>query len=195
MTITRKIGVLYLDNNEIIGKIPDSIGRLQNLSECAISSSCLLKSSIYPFNIYKIFHSSQLFTGAIHCYNNALSRTIPFTLGELVNLKSVRLHNNNLTGMIPASLGNLYVVQTLSFFNNRLSGQLPKELVYLDQLITLNLGQNGLKGTIPREFGAMRSLREIYLQDNDFQGTLPKEFAKLHMIGEQCFQIQFYSFF
>ena len=45
---------------------------------------------------------------------NNLSGQIPSELGNLTNLKDMRLHENNLSGQIPSELGNLTSLENLS---------------------------------------------------------------------------------
>ena len=72
---------------------------------------------------------------------NQLTGGIPAELGDLTNLKELRLNNNHLTGEIPAELGNLANLSKLQLDGNQLSGCMPSSLS--DQL---NMGISDLGG-------------------------------------------------
>ena len=66
--------------------------------------------------------------------HSQLSGPIPAELGNLTNLRDVRLNSNQLSGPIPAELGDLASLATLLLGGNRLSGPIPAELGNLTNL-------------------------------------------------------------
>ena len=99
---------------------------------------------------------------------NQLDGSIPNQLGNLSELRWLRLPNNRLSGPIPSELGNLIRLTTLELNSNRLSGSIPSELGNLTLLTGLYLNSNQLSGPIPSEFGKLSNLRDLYLSDNFF---------------------------
>ncbi len=67
-------------------------------------------------------------TGGTSGKPHGLSGPIPPELGNLTNLRSLRLGDNNLSGPIPPELGNLTNLTGLHLSNNNLSGPIPPEL-------------------------------------------------------------------
>jgi len=51
---------------------------------------------------------------------------IPYSIGDLDELKVLHLHNNNLVGRIPESIGNLTKLEEFAIDNNELTGLVPQ---------------------------------------------------------------------
>ena len=112
--------------------------------------------------------------------SNNLSGTIPAEIGNLTNLKVLRLQDNDLSGPIPAEIGNLTNLEQLQLQNNSLSGTIPPEIGNLTNLEHLYLYKNDLTGSIPAEIGDLAGLVRLSLFHNDLEaGPIPVEFHKL----------------
>ena len=112
--------------------------------------------------------------------SNNLSGTIPAEIGNLTNLKVLRLQDNNLSGPIPAEIGNLTNLEQLQLQDNSLSGTIPPEIGNLTNLEHLYLYKNDLTGSIPAEIGDLAGLVRLSLFYNDLEaGPIPVEFHKL----------------
>ncbi len=131
------------------------------------------------------WHGVQLNDGGrvvgLSLFANRLRGTIPPELGQLTELRNLRLASNSsrLTGAIPPELGNLPNLETLNLYSNALDGAIPVELGNLANLRRLNLDSNALEGAIPAELGNLASLYSLSLNDNDVEGAIPPELGNL----------------
>ena len=113
-----------------------------------------------------------------------LSGTIPAELGDLTELKFIRLGSNDLTGSIPTELGNLTNMTILDLTNNELTGSIPTELGSLANLDYLDLSSNDLTGTIPTELGSLANLTTLDLSGNNLAGGIPTQLRNLTNLEE-----------
>ena len=110
---------------------------------------------------------------------NNLTGTIPPELGGLTALQHLNLINNSLSGTIPSELSGLSSLTKLRLHNNKLTGPIPTELSALTNLQTLGLSKNNLTGTIPSWLGNLTSLQNLFLWDNELTGSIPPELGNL----------------
>ena len=132
---------LFLGGNKLSGTIPASLGDLPNLLELSLWGNDLegrLPTSLGNLtNLTYLDISRNNFDGPIpdlsrltsleglYLQENALSGSIPTTLGSLTKLQELFLWGNQLTGEIPASLGNLTSLTHLYLSKNQLTGKIP----------------------------------------------------------------------
>ena len=98
-----------------------------------------------------------------------LDGTVPAGLGNLPNLRFLRMWRVGLTGSIPAELGNLSNLEELRLDQNALTGSIPTGLGSLSNLRYLSFSVNQLSGGIPSDFGSLSSLEYLGL-DRNFLG-------------------------
>ena len=110
---------------------------------------------------------------------NILRGSIPSELSNLTNLAYLNLADNSLIGSIPIELGNLTNLNFLRLESNSLSGSIPSELGNLTKLTNLQLFNNLLTGSIPDELKKLTKLSYLWLSGNSFSGTIPRELQKL----------------
>jgi hypothetical protein len=118
---------------------------------------------------------------------NDLNGNIPPELGNLSNLKELRLPGRRiiggisyqLMGNIPAELGNLSNLEWLELSENQLSGNIPPELGNLSNLQHIFLDNNLLSGCIPPELGNLSNLFTLWLDNNQLSGCIPQELGNL----------------
>jgi Leucine-rich repeat (LRR) protein len=170
-----RVAWIELNNNNLSGKIPSSLGNLSSLNNLYIPGNRL--TGTIPPELSNLSNLRQLVL-----YDNRLSGSIPPELGNLSNLQLVFLYNNQLSGTIPHELGMLSNLQNLDFRSNRLSGSIPPEIGKLPNLTTLNIGYNELSGSIPPELGNCYALKYLYLDNNQLSGSIPSELANITSI-------------
>ena len=110
---------------------------------------------------------------------NALTGSVPATLGDLDSIDSLWLYSNDLTGSIPSELGDATSLRRLYLHDNMLSGDIPAELGNLSRLRYLWLHRNELTGGIPTELGNLTNLKALYLYSNNLTGSIPAELGSI----------------
>ncbi|KAK8277353.1 hypothetical protein V6Z11_D10G263000, partial [Gossypium hirsutum] len=188
---------LAMDENNILGKIPDEIGNLINLEAFVVVENQL--SGPIPLNIGKL-QKLKIFYASI----NFLSRTIPHSIGNLTELTELDIHFNNLQGSIPSGLGNCKNLLLMDLSSNNLSGPIPPEVLGLPSLSillnlssndltgelsveveklknlgTLDVSQNRLSALLPENLGSCVSLEKLFLEGNLFEGPIPSSLSSL----------------
>ncbi|VAI77708.1 unnamed protein product [Triticum turgidum subsp. durum] len=154
LTSCTKLVSLRLDENNLQGELPKSIGDLPKSLESLILTA------------------------------NKISGTIPHEIGNLSSLKLLYIEHNLLTGTLPYSLGNLSYMFVLRLSGNKLSGQIPLSIRKLGQLSELYLQQNNLSGPIPVALAQCNKLHTLNLSCNSFDGTIPKELFTISTLAE-----------
>jgi pimeloyl-ACP methyl ester carboxylesterase len=167
---------LGLQNNELSGTVPSSLGNLPQLQGLGLDGNEYLSGSI-PSSLGNLSQLQYLWLMRCH-----LSGSIPPSLGNLSQLQQLYLDNNQLTGSIPDSLGNLSALQRLSLCYNLLSGTIPSSLGNLSQLQGLWLDGNQLSGSIPASLGNLSQLLGLYLLVNQLSGSIPASLGNLSQL-------------
>ena len=163
---------LSLRNNQLTGGIPVALGNLSNLTWLHLGVNQL--SGVIPSSLGRLTNLEKLVLG-----HNQLTGTVPSELGSLSNLTELWLGGNQLSGTILASLGNLSNLQLLELSDNQLSGDIPATLGNLSNLEVLWLHNNRLSGEIPDTLGSLSNLEELYLGANELGGEIPPELTNL----------------
>ncbi|KAI4353399.1 hypothetical protein L6164_002352 [Bauhinia variegata] len=193
--------LMYLDlsDNQIEGKIPNWIWKLDYLAVLNISNNFLtdlegplqnLSSNLLILDL----HSNQLqgpipvsliSANAIYLdySSNNFNSVIPSDIGDKhPEIISLSFSSNRIHGSIPESICNLKDLEALDLSNNFLTGTIPKCLVAMNgTLSVLNLMRNKLSGSIDT-FPGPCSLRILQLNGNLLQGKLPKYLATCNML-------------
>ncbi|KAJ4835230.1 hypothetical protein Tsubulata_046734, partial [Turnera subulata] len=104
------VSLLDLSNNQLSGKIPESLGYATSLRLLNVSYNILTGGIPTTLGNIRVLETLNL-------SHNSLSREIPPNFGELYSLSVLDLSNNNLTGPIPT--GHQFdTFQVESFANN-----------------------------------------------------------------------------
>ncbi|XP_008227090.1 PREDICTED: probable leucine-rich repeat receptor-like protein kinase At5g49770 [Prunus mume] len=159
---------LILDNNNLTGRIPSTIGNVQTLLTVRLDRNSL--SGHVPSSLNNLSNMTEL-----HLSNNKLTGPIPSLTGmdllyyvdmsnntfdvsdvpdwfsTLQSLTTLMMENTGLQGKVPQALFSFSNLQTVVLRNNHLNGLLDIGTIYSDQLqlidlennLILNLTQNG----------------------------------------------------
>ncbi|KAG8480036.1 hypothetical protein CXB51_025167 [Gossypium anomalum] len=158
---------LAIENNKILGRIPDGIGNLINLGVLQVSQNQL--SGPIPLNMGRIQKLNRF-----DARYNFLTGTIPYNIGNLTGLMFLALGVNNFQGNIPSSLGYCQNLLVLGLSYNNLSGSIPPQVLRLSSLsMLLNLSSNYLTGELPVEVENLKNLGDLDFSKNKLSGLLP----------------------
>ncbi len=157
--VNNRVSWIILNNNNLIGTIPNEIWEMDELSILYLFSN-KLSGTIPPEvnGLTKIWR--------INLNNNDLSGELPPQLGELQHLVFLILSENNFEGYIPESLGNLSNLTRLELDHNLLEGEIPSSIAKIENLDILNLSDNHFSGQISGDFNKLIHLRNLYIQKN-----------------------------
>nr|GEU61200.1 leucine-rich repeat protein [Tanacetum cinerariifolium] len=157
---------LSLAFNQLSGSVPSSIGSLVGLTIVDLQYN--LFNGKIPTTIFKLQKLEYLDLSSNH-----FSGAVPDAIGNLSLLTKLYFESNKLEGHIPPSLGNCKVLNGLNLSHNRLSGQIPKQLLQLPSLTNfLDLSYNNVSGTIPSEIKDLKMLSYLDLSYNNLSGAI-----------------------
>ncbi len=135
---------------------------------------------------YGVTVNGEGFVTGVSFENNNLLGTIPAEIGNLTNLKSLRIVGEpGVTGSIPEEICNLESLETLQIENNEsLSGNIPENIGNLTNLVTLSVKGCSVSGTMPESIGNLVKLKSLNLSDNNLSGQIPDEFGNMLALEE-----------
>jgi Leucine-rich repeat (LRR) protein len=168
---------LYLYNNKLTGKIPPELGDLSNLVGLSLVFNQL--SGEIPPRLGNLSNLKWLYL-----YYNQLTGSIPEELGKLTKLEELYLNNNQLSGEIPLRLGNLSYLKRLYLCFNQLTGSIPGDLRKLKDIEELSLNNNQMSEKIPPGLENLSKLRILYLSSNQLTGDIPDKLDTLSNLEE-----------
>ncbi|KAJ1385550.1 hypothetical protein B484DRAFT_341646 [Ochromonadaceae sp. CCMP2298] len=167
------IAFLDLGFNQLHGGIPASIGNLTSLRALVLSGNewaCSLEGwlgrldqlLLFECNLCRLHGHLPSLSGMSLVElqlrgNNITGSLVP--IGDLENMRILRINDNQFTGNIPATFTNLTLLTTLDLHHNRLSGPLPA--VGWAAMQSLSLQANFLTGPIP----ALANASSLYFVD------------------------------
>ncbi|XWS64746.1 hypothetical protein CRYUN_Cryun05aG0030000 [Craigia yunnanensis] len=185
----RGIRVLNMGNNNLTGKIPDSLGSLGfmflNLRNNKLSGELPLT----------LQNNSDLFM--LDIGENQFSGNIPKWIGEsLPNLVILSLRSNSFDGHIPEEICDLGSLQILDLGDNKISGAIPKCFENLSAMVTkpndtdavIDYFVDGefirsellvMKGRVDEYSTILSLVTTMDLSNNNLIGEIPKELASL----------------
>jgi len=118
--ITTSLELLHVGDNEIRDLDSQSVSRLLHTRELIVESNLLVR---LPDTVGDLHESLELLWAG----QNRLEE-IPFQIGQLTRLRSLRLEKNKLH-TIPVEIANCTLLEDLNLFNNTFLYQPPEEVV------------------------------------------------------------------
>ncbi|KAL3918521.1 MAG: hypothetical protein SGILL_004197, partial [Bacillariaceae sp.] len=105
-----------------------------------------------------------------------LVNEIPFTIGELRLMTSLRLRGSELSGSLPDSMALLSNLSYLDLRRNRLQGSISAEFFgAIVNMGTLDLGENQFAGSLPASIGSLsNALVWLSVGGNQINGPIPE---------------------
>lgn len=160
----------FIDVN-VRGKIPPTLGKLQNLISLDFG---FFNQDKFPLEICNLKNLKSL-----SMYNGNFG-TIPYEISQLNNLEELRLADDGLRGKIPEEVSRLPNLKILNLSRNQLEGDFPASFTQLKKLKGLYLSNNHIT-SIPHDFSKMDSLEFVSFRHNDIRGTVPEFGDLIHL--------------
>ncbi|KAG8365053.1 hypothetical protein BUALT_Bualt18G0063000 [Buddleja alternifolia] len=191
--------VLYLLDNELIGKIPYTVKHLEKLQGLSLENN-KMEGSIPDglcelHSLVELYLSQNRFSGSIpECLgnmtslrhlnldSNMLSSCIPSGLWRIKDFLELDFSSNSLTGSLPPEIGNLVTAIRINLSMNNLSKDIPSTIGNLQALANLSLAHNSLEGSIPASVGSMINLATLDLSYNNLSGSIPRSLERLQQL-------------
>ncbi|XP_009338161.2 probable LRR receptor-like serine/threonine-protein kinase At3g47570 isoform X1 [Pyrus x bretschneideri] len=187
---TQRVLILDLQDKQLVGSIPPSIGNLTRLIEISLGINKFhgeipqelgrlrtLESLNLSFNSL----GGKLPTNMSHCtqlrfldlLSNKIIGSIPRQLSSWLSLTVLQLGKNNLSGTIPGWIGNFSSLRSLRLGGNNFQGSIPNELGHITTLELFIVGHNNLSGMLPSSIYNISSIYLVSVFMNHFHGELP----------------------
>ncbi|XP_058210564.1 putative receptor-like protein kinase At3g47110 [Rhododendron vialii] len=154
---------LYVNNNNLTGGIPPSIGNLTSL----VNFSAIYNpfGGSIPNSFGQLKNLRILALGATQ-----ISGTIPPSLYNLSSLEILSVAFNRLRGSLPLTFGFIFPhLQLLQLEHNQFNGPVPLSLSNSSELVQLALEHNSFSGKVRNDFGNLQYLQWISLGYNNFE--------------------------
>ena len=150
---------ISMANNNVEGRIPDSIGACRRLRFLELSDNLILGCGAHgsQYALSPVLLRLPLLQ-RIEMQNNELEGILPETMGSCSQLVVLRLDHNYMTGQLPPSVGQLIELRMLALSENAFSGRLPESLGQCINLEVLWLNTNGFSGRLPERWKNCRKM-------------------------------------
>uniref|UniRef100_A0A7C8YD57 2-alkenal reductase (NAD(P)(+)) n=1 Tax=Opuntia streptacantha TaxID=393608 RepID=A0A7C8YD57_OPUST len=131
------LNITHIDfsQNQLKGRIPNSITELENLVSLNLSSNQLIGE--LPTSIGDLIELRNLSVAS-----NSLSGSIPESLASMSALVHLDLSSNQFNGSIPRFLADMKELKYLNLENNNFQGVLPFNGSFIKRLVVFKIGEN-----------------------------------------------------
>ncbi|KAI9073622.1 hypothetical protein K1719_044407 [Acacia pycnantha] len=169
-----ELTVLDLSGNKFSDSIPNVLGNLTNLMALNFHGNAL--NGLIPNTINKL-QSLQL----LSLSNNRLQGPVINELCQIKSLSELHLANNMFSGTIPSCFTSTYL-RKLDLSSNKLISQIPSSLWSLQDILVLDLSSNALSGRIPPEVSNLKAIILLNLSRNQIVGNIPTTLGGLQTL-------------
>lgn len=194
------LSFFYLQQNQITGTLPTSIGSMVNLESFQLFKNEIegtIPAQMDSWTMVKtVALQENKLTGTIpylaklssieflHLQDNKLSKHVPFEIFRLRNMVELKIGKNMLTGTIPPEIESCPHLRIIELDSNDFSGALPNIFHDLPELKELHVQNNRFSGLIPESLHDLTGLERLVLDSNQFTGTIPVDFADMISLQE-----------
>lgn len=191
---------LLLQNNNLAGPLPPSIGNLKKLDILNVARNRLtgsIPSELSQLNLTVLVLSSNSFTGFepgfdsfktlnifmasnLPAFNCSLKTILSYIKPSRKTLMQIDLSNSNIYGDFHESVFSFKRLTFLKLASNKLTGPIPSPIDNLPYLTMLDVKNNNLSGQIPIAFSRLLMLTELHLEGNRYMsGPIVASFLAL----------------
>jgi len=124
---------------------------------------------------------------------NGLTGGINSELGQLTDLRILRLEDGVITAPLPDIFGQLSELRILNLRFQLIEGGIPPSIYGLANLEELILDNNRLEGQISPDIGRILNLRKLSLNANPLTGEIPDGLGSASLLEEATFDETFLS--
>lgn len=190
----RSVKLINLDNNNLLGVLPESIYTLPNLTSLDLSQNDGLTVTFTNIGSARSLEALDLSKTIIQSVDgilDAASRLQEFHVNDvtgfegqhfpneffqLTSLRQLTMDYNKASGRLPTDFGKLSKLVIFSASNNLLTGFIPSSIAQMTDLATLRLSSNHLSGTFPEALESLQSLSILDLS-NQWSNGVDDDFA------------------
>ncbi|KAG5601854.1 hypothetical protein H5410_033224 [Solanum commersonii] len=101
---------------------------------------------------------------------NNLKDNIPYQLPP--RTKHLDLSGNQFGGTVPYSISQMTELKSMNLNHNKLSGSLSDLFGKLTKLTEMDLSYNSISGSLPQGLKSLSSLSKLHIQNNQFTGSI-----------------------
>ncbi|TQD79497.1 hypothetical protein C1H46_034961 [Malus baccata] len=172
---TQRVLILDLEDKQLVGSIPPSIGNLTRLIEISLGSNKFHGEIPQELSRLRTLESLNMSI-------NSLGGKIPTNMSHCTQLRVFDLDSNKIIGSIPHQLSSWLSLTVLHLRSNNLSGTIPGWIGNFSSLWSLRLGRNNFQGSIPNELGHITTLKIFAVGENNLSGMLPSSIYNISSI-------------
>ncbi|TYH46812.1 hypothetical protein ES332_D11G365700v1 [Gossypium tomentosum] len=158
------MAALFIDNNLLIGEIPDCWKYWEYFSYLNLANNNLT-GKIPP----TLGYTNPCM---LNLRNNTMFGELPSTLQNSSRLLMLDLSENRFSGSVPAWIGDkLSKLVVLSLRSNNFDGHIPRKICDLQFLQILDLAHNNISGVIPKCFNNLSAMVATNKTNNELSSS------------------------
>ena len=177
---------LWFARNGLVGTLPEELYWLTSLESIDVSLQHSVKTIEEAWTEGQLHHDGvALFGGPDNTVAAAtdpktrLHGTLSTRIGQLTNLRELKISGNHFSGALPSELGLLSSSMELRATGNFFTSSIPSEIYGLSNLLTLFLGLNHFTGSLLPEVAQLQSMNFLMITGTRITGTIPSELGLL----------------
>ena len=159
---------LYLDYNQLMGKLPNWLGELKNLRRLGLSHNKL--EGPIPTSLCTLQHMESLFLGG-----NELNESLPNCIGQLSQLKELGVYSNQFS--VTLSEQHFWKLSNLEFLGlNNIRLNVSSNWVPHFKLRFLYIFSCHIGPAFPAWLQSQKNLQYLYLSNASISSSIPNWF-------------------